>query len=242
MSLVKEMRQQQVMTVAPEPSGFGTIALTAFATLLIGALAIAGWTLWPSSRPAPVASTKPQPTVSQPAPSAARQRPGQAEIAPVLNICIKESMSERMSPQAYFMMINSGTNAGAFAKSINPNRPRSTRELAEFWNTVAECLFQQSSWNPCDVDNRAFAVAAITASVRQSVLLATSLEGQPDAKSQSVQTLLANTARSKQAVLNGLRTNAHNGFFVAADFEPAPPPEIKAIFAQAKPVANRCPR
>ena len=244
MSIVREMRERQTMTAAPERSGLGGTALIGCAVLAIAALAVAGWTMWPhtqlpasatiAEKAAPKAS--PAPAASQPTPTFTGNRLGQADMAPLVQLCVKEDILDNSSPVGNFMTINRQTYATAFAASIDPYRKRTTAELAAFWNSAASCMFQTSAWDPCDIDNRQFAVTTIAASLRVTARL----ESEP--KTPESQKVLATAPQTRQKVLNGLRTSAHNGYLIAADFGSTPPADVKAIFTETKPVANRCPK
>lgn len=246
MSLVKEMRERQemsqVMTAVPERSGSGGTVLIGAAALALVALAVAGWIMWPrtqlpaSATIAEKAAPASPPSATQPAPAFVGNRLGQADRAPVLEMCVKEDVLDRASPVSHFMAINRQTHATGFAASIDPSRKRTTPELAAFWNSAADCMFRTSAWDACDIDNRQFAVTTIAAALRMT----TRLESEP--KTAESQKVLATAAQTRQRVLNNLRTSAHNGYLIAADFGASLPPEVKAVFADAKPVANRCPR
>ena len=89
MSIVKEMRERQTVTVAPERSGLGGTLLIGCAAFAIGVLAILGWKMWPGAKaPAPSASQHPSRAALPQARGPGRaefsgKRLGEAERAPL---------------------------------------------------------------------------------------------------------------------------------------------------------------
>jgi hypothetical protein len=246
MSIVREMRERQTITAAPERSGLAGTVLIGCAAFAIGALAIVGWKMWPGARApqAAVASAnQPAPVSATPAaaaPTFSGKRLGEAEHAPLLRTCVKNELAGEMDPQAFYQMITLAGTIGAIGSMINPAEFKNGGELAIFWNTIAECVFQQNSWALCDPNNRQLAVTSASAAIRQGARLAETISGHAEGKSRSAQQILALNTRAREQVLDGLRTRVRNGYLIADDFGPVQPPEIKAILTQTKTVANGC--
>src|SRR6185295_16243757 len=129
MSIVREMRERQGMTAAPERSGLGGTLLIGCAAFAIGILAIVGWKMWPGAKPpAPPASLSNQPGASpqaaadQTAPKFSGKRLGEAEHAPLLRTCIKgdnfEGLGNINDPQAVYQLLTTVGTASRVASLI----------------------------------------------------------------------------------------------------------------------------
>jgi hypothetical protein len=246
MSIVREMRERQTMTAAPERSGLGGTLLIGCAAFAIGAIAIVGWKMWPglkTTQTAAAVAGQPSPTSNAPGvalPTFSGKRLGEAEHAPLLRICIKKELAGDMDPQGFYKMITLASTFSNLGSIINPKEFKNGGEIAVFWNMIAECVYQQNSWSLCDPDNRQLAVTSASGSIREGARLAGMLSKHAEGKSSAGQKILALNTRAREQVLNSLRTRVRNGYLIAADFGFLPPPEIKAILAQTKTVANGC--
>jgi hypothetical protein len=245
MSVVREMRERQVMTASPERSGLAGTLLIGFAAFAIGALAIVGWKIWPDPKPtAPAVALGNQPIASppvaaanQPALKFSGKRLGEAEHAPLLATCIKGDNFEGFgggSPQAVYgmlTMMGTATRVGSLIGAEMGDRA----QLTDYWRLIADCVYQQNSWNLCDPDNRALAIESGGAFIRGAAVVAAN---PPQGRAGPI--VLRNNAQSRERVLDGLRTRVRNGYLIANDFGPVQPPEIKALLAETKTTANGC--
>ena len=243
MSIVREMRERQVMTAAPDRSGFGGTLLIGCAAFAIGALAIMGWKMWPGATPsAPVAASgsqpgaSPQAALGQPAPTFSGKRLGEAAHAPLLAACVKGDNFDGFgngNPQAVYAMLGMMGTATRLASLVGENGNSS--QLVDYWRLIADCVYQQNSWNLCEPNNRSLAIELASAFVRGAAAIAAS---PPQGRAGPV--VLRNNAQSRERVLDALRARVRNGYPIADDFGPMLPPEIKTLLAETKPIANGC--
>lgn len=242
MSIVREMRERQVMTAAPERSGLGSTLLIGFAAFAIGALAIVGWTMWPGTNaPVPAVAAANQPggspqAANQPAPKFSGKRLGEAAQAPLLAACTKGDNFEGIgngSPQAVYAVLTMMGTATRIASLAGENGNSS--QLVDWWRLIADCVYQQNSWNLCEPNNRALAIESASAFIRGAAAIAAS---PPQGRAGPI--VLRNNAQSRERVLDALRSRVRNGYLIADDFGAVQPSEIKALLAEMKTIANGC--
>jgi hypothetical protein len=244
MSIVREMRDRQTMTAAPERSGFAATLLIGCAAFAIGGLAIAGWKLWPGSKPSSsgvAMSGQPAPKSTSPAttaPTFSGKRLGEAKFAPLLRTCIKgddfEGLGNVNNPDAVYTLLRTVGTASRVASLIGAETGGGA-QLTDYWRLIADCVYQQNSSNLCDPDNRALAIESGGAFIRGAAVVAAD-----PPKGRAGPMVLRDNAQSRERVLDALRSRVRNGYLIADDFGPIQPPEIKAILAQTKTVANGC--
>ena len=240
MSNIRDMRERQ--TAAPERSGLGGTLLIGCAAFAIGALAIAGWKMWPGAK-APVATVVNQAAPSSSAPVAAApvfsgKRLGEAEHAPLLKTCIRgddfEGLGSTSNPQAVYRLLKTVGTASRLM-SVMGRETGGSVKLADYWRVLADCVYQQNSWNLCDADNRVLAIESGGAFIRNAAVVAAN---PPQGRAGPM--ILRNNAQSRERVLDALRTRVRNGYLIADDFGPLQTPEIKNILAETKTIANGC--
>jgi hypothetical protein len=241
MSIVREMRERQTMTAAPERSGLGGTLLIGCAAFALGALAIAGWNMWPVLKAPPSAvANQPAPKSSSPAaapPTFSGKRLGEAGFAPLLRTCMKgddfTGLGDVNNSQAMYHVLTTVGTASRVASLIGAQTGGGV-QLTDYWRLIADCVYQQNSWSLCDPDNRALAIESGGAFIRGAAVVAADPNGRAGPM------VLRDNAQSRDRVLEALRTRVRNGYLIADDFGPIQPPEIKAILAQTKTVANGC--
>jgi hypothetical protein len=230
MSTGREMREQFAPS-APERSGVLTTLLVGIVAFAIGAAAIVVWKrVAASSAPAGAALTEAA------APRFAGNRLGRAEQAPLLRTCIKFDLPNGMSPDMLYTFITTAGTVGRIAPALGVKELDTRGQLTEFWKMIAECVYQQNSWHLCDRDNRALAVAATSAFIRDAAHVA----APPIVRLRADQMSPGDGPRATQRVLDALRMRVRNGQLIAADFGWLAPPEIKAVLNETRTVANAC--
>ena len=244
MSIVREMRERQTITAAPARSGLGGTVLIGCAAFAIGALAIAGWKMWPAAKaPQNAVATANQPAEPTSSPAAAAaifsgKRLGEAEQAPLLATCITgddfDGFGGTRNPQATYSLMKT-VGAGFRIATLVGAETGSGAQLTDNWRIIADCVYRQNSWNLCNPDNRALAIESAGAFIRGAAAIAAD-----PPKGRAGPIVLRENAQSREQVLDGLRARVRNGYLIADDFGPVQPPEIKAILTQTKTIANGC--
>ncbi|MCC6777519.1 MAG: hypothetical protein IT537_12950 [Hyphomicrobiales bacterium] len=221
MSIDQEMREQLALSSASSShSGLLTTILVGVVAFAVGAGAILAWRTISATRSPGVAAV-----IEPPAPTFTGQRLGRAEQAPLLRTCAKIEPGSGMTPEMFYAALTTVNTIGRIAPMVGSKELDIRGQLSEPWRMIAECVFQQNGWALCDVDNRALAVASASALVRNATQVS------PSERSRTSGT---------QRVLDAVRMRVRNGQLIAADFGYFPPPEIKAILAETKPIANGC--
>lgn len=238
MTLVRDMRERQIVAQPVERSGLaGTIAI-AVAAFVIGGGAIAAWQWYPRSSPPPAAAAAPPAAASDAAaPKFAGRRLGRAGSAPLLRACVKGNAFEGFgaaNPEAVYEMLNAAGTMATLAPLLGAETG-SGAQLTEYWREIADCVYQQNSWHLCDPDNRSLAAELASAFIRHAGRVASD-----PPKTRDAQMILGDNARARQRVLDALRARLRNGHLIAADFSPLVPQEIKSLANEVKPVANGC--
>jgi hypothetical protein len=243
MSIVREMRERQTITAAPARSGLGGTVLIGCAAFAIGALAIAGWKMWPAKAPQSATAAVNQPAQPTNNPAAAApvfsgKRLGEAEQAPLLATCITgddfDGLGGTTNPQATYKLMKTVGTGFRIATLIGAETG-SGAQLTDNWRIIAECVYRQNSWNLCHPDNRALAIESAGAFVRGAAAIAAA---PPQGRAGPI--VVRENAQSRERVLDALRTRLRNGYLVADDFGPVQPVEIKAVLAETKTIANGC--
>jgi len=230
MSTGREMRERLTPSSSEQSSLLPTI-LVGVAAFAIGVAAIVAWKMIPTSK-LPAVFARSEPAV----PKFTGNRLGRAELAPLLRACIKVDLANGMTPEVLYSVITAAGTLGSIAPLFGSKEFDNRGQLTEYWKMIAECVYQQNSWQLCDLDNRALAVESASAFIRNSAYVA----AQPAGKSRPDQTILADYARVTQRVLDTLRMRVRNGQLIAADFGPLPPPEIKTVLTETRTTANGC--
>ena len=243
MSIVREMRERQGMSAAPERSGLMGTVLIGCAAFAIGAAAIVGWKMWPA-RNAPAATVAgnqpgPAPAVaSDAAPKFSGKRLGEAEQAPLLATCIKHDdfggFGDNPNPQAAYALMKT-LGAGVRIATLIGAETGNGGQLVDNWRIIAECVYRQNSWSLCHPDNRVLAIESAGAFVRgANAVLADPPKGRGGPAT------VREYTQARERILDALRTRIRNGYLIADDFGPVQPAEIKALLAGTKTIANGC--
>jgi len=243
MSIVREMRERQGMSAAPERSSLTGTVLIGCLAFAIGAAGIAGWRLWPAWK-APGATVAGHQPGSAPAlaadatPKFSGKRLGEAEQAPLLATCIKHDdfggFGDGSNPQAAYSLMKT-VGAGLRIATLIGAETGNGGQLIDNWRIIAECVYRQNSWSLCQPDNRVLAIESAGAFVRG----ATALLADPP-KGRGAAATVREYGQARERILDALRTRVRNGYLIAEDFSPVQPPEIKALLVETKTVANGC--
>lgn len=243
MSIVREMRERQTLTAAPERSGLTGTLLVGCAAFAIGALAIAGWKMWPGAKASQpiVVTTQPNQAANTPAaaaPTFSGKRLGEADQAPLLATCIKHhdfgGFGDAPNPQAAYSLMKTLGTGLRIATLIGAEAGKGD-QLIDNWRIIAECVYRQNSWSLCNPDNRTLAIESAGAFVRGAGAV---LADPP--KGRAGPMLVRHYTHARERILDALRARVRNGYLIADDFGPVQPPEIKAILTQAQTSANGC--
>ena len=65
-------------------------------------------------------------------------------------------------------ILRAGAMQSRVTALLGKKQPGTSAWLANAWGQVADCVYRQNSWNLCDPDNRALAVDAASAFVRNA--------------------------------------------------------------------------
>lgn len=241
MSIVKEMRERQTITVSSGSSGLGGTVLVGCAAFAIGILAIAGWKIWPgakSSAPSNQPGAAASSAVANQPPKFSGKRLDEAEHAPLLATCVADEgfggFGDTKNPQAaYAMMKMLGTHVRV-ATLIGAETGNGI-QITDNWRIIAECVYRQNSWNLCNPNNRALAIESAEAFVRRAAAV---IANPP--KGSSGQTTAREYSQARERVLDALRSRVRNGYLIANDFSFVQSPEIKKVLSETKTVANGC--
>jgi hypothetical protein len=267
-SIIDQIRAQQAWEQPKKSSSVGFIVgtIAAFGAGVIGvvawgglpALSIKGLTagqpkavaavthLTPS---APVAAAK-QPDISIPT----RGRLGNAVESKLLRSCMPAEMNAAsmagMDNKALYNLLQT-TNQMMSIAAVAGAQDIATgaKSFSMMWAEVADCVFRQNGYVLCEPDNRALAVEAVNAFIKQSALAAA-----PERDSELTKATATRNPRGKLAleqamykvratrerVLDTLKVRAQEGRFIASDFGFFAPSEVTQAVKSAKPTADAC--
>jgi hypothetical protein len=116
------------------------------------------------------------------------------------------------------------------------------KAFSTMWAEVADCVFRQNGYVFCEPDNRALAVEAVTAFVKQSAFAAappatTTLSPRSN---QALEQMMHKVRATRERVLETLKARAQEGRLIASDFGFFAPSEVVRIVKEAKPTSDAC--
>jgi hypothetical protein len=232
----REFRTRHVRHVAERQSLLPTIA-GAIAAFAVGALAVVSWNYFP----APAQWNLSSRFHASAGPSFSGDRIGRATTAPLLKICLTPAMlgirhEVDLQPGVLLEILEAGTRQGRLTEVLGAPREHAVLETAAKWGEVADCVSHQNTWTLCDIDNRALAVDAINAFVRQADRVISQPGTTYAAQPGEIHALAAN----KERVLASLKSQAQNGVLIAADFGAFVPTSVRQVLNDNKPAENGC--
>ena len=155
----------------------------------------------------------------------------------MLKTCIKgddfEGLGSPSNPQAVYGLLKT-VGAASRLMSMVGGETGGSAQLADYWRMLADCVYQQNSWNLCDPDNRALAIESGGAFIRNAAVVAAN---PPQGRAGPM--VLRNNAQSRERVLDAC-ARASATATSSQTISSLQPPEIKAILTQNKTVANGC--
>jgi hypothetical protein len=210
------------------------------AAFAVGGFAIVAWNNFPAPGPlAPAlrtlfASSGPQLDFSG-------DRIGRASTAPFLKVCLTSDVLDipaetGITSATLLRILEAGATQARVKRAVGTPGKHVALKLAQTWGQVADCIYRQDSWHLCDIDNRALAVEAGNAFIRQADSIITQPEKAVAAQLGDIQALTA----TKDRVLETLRHRVRTGVLIAADFSPFAPATIRRTLDETETVGNAC--
>jgi hypothetical protein len=211
------------------------LGVVILAGLALGALAIVGWRQLPPMQD--FTALLP----SDEGPNFTGKRVGRAATAPLLKMCVTNEMLELApgadpDPGTLLEILNAAGTAASLKPVFGSRVRRSGARLAMMWGLVADCVYKQNGWQLCDIDNRALAVNAAGAFLRQA-----DLAEKAKAEGSEIQDDdLREIGRMRDRVLDTLRLHARNGVLIASDFGTFAPAVVWRVLKANQPDRNDC--
>jgi hypothetical protein len=261
MKMIDQMRQQQAWQAQKSSSPL-PIILGAVIAFGIGLLGVSGVVRAPTlfqqkaQKAAPAEQRDAAP--AEVTVDTSTLRIGRSETAPLLKICMPMqklgfSKDQPVEPGDLYRILQTGSALSRIASvaGIKQNAVDDAG-FATLWADVADCIYRQNGWMICDPDNRALAVEAAVALIRQASTAAKSIKT-PDtgnfAKAAATvqgkhtpnrEYLLQTANAAKARVLSGVRNYATEGRLVASDFGMFAPAEITEVLRETKVTRDAC--
>jgi hypothetical protein len=264
-SIIDQIREQQAWEQPKKSSSAGFIAGT-IAAFAAGIILVMSWSSLPSlstrgvsasSQPAAAAAPAKQIEISIPSGG----RIGTASQSKLLRTCAPAKMlgfaggpdNSPFDDKYIYQLLQTANQAMSLAAMAGQGNMMGTgaKGFAMMWGDVADCVFRQNGWNLCDPDNRALAVEAVSAFVRQSALAAApekdsefnrviaTLQG---SQRQRLEHAMHNVRTTRERVLSTLKVRAQEGRFIASDFGFFAPAEVMQAVRDGKPTSDACAR
>lgn len=268
-SIIDQIREQQAWEQPKKSSTTGFIVGT-IAAFGIGGLLVVAWGGLPALSIKGLGAGQPKTmaivthlTPSAPAPAAARQadvsiptrgRLGDASASNLLRTCLPNRFAAGgMQKKDIYNLLQTANQMMSIASIAGAHQniagSGGSKGFAILWGDVADCVFRQNGYALCDPDNRALAVEAVTAFIRQSAIAAApeqdsefnkvmaTLQGP---RRQALEHAMYRTRATRERVLETLKMRAQEGRFIASDFGFLAPGEVTAAVRSAKPTADAC--
>lgn len=256
MKIVHEMRERRAFE-QPKSSSPLPIILGAVIAFGIGLLGVSGIVKIPAFSPAPKTMAVAVPAGSADGKAeiviaASSGRTGRAETAPLIKVCIPlqrlgiERNHTIASGDIYRMLWAASSMSRVAAAAGIKQKAIDDVEFVSIWAEVADCVYRQNGWVLCDPDNRALAVEAANAFVRQ--LAAAAKADKPDAgdpvramrQGKNRDYALQNAQSTKGRILDGLRHQVSEGRLIASDFGMFAPAEVLQVVRDTKVMRDGC--
>jgi hypothetical protein len=210
----------------------------AVAAFAVGALDVLCWHYLPAPRQWTLI---PAIDSSSTAPDFSGDRVGRATTAPFLKVCLTKDVLDirhdvNIEPGTLLQILEASSSQSRLTKVLGAPKQHAVLELAQMWGQVADCIYRQNSWQLCDIDNRALAVDAGNAFLRQADRIISQPETTYAAEPGEIPALALTTDR----VLDALRTRVRTGVLISSDFGPFVPSAIRHLLGETKSVQNDC--
>jgi hypothetical protein len=259
-SIIDQIREQQAWEQPKKSSSAGFIAgtIAAFAAGIVLVMSF-GWV--PALSPKALFASKQQATIvshnNKPAnvsiPTGGRL--GDASDSKLLRTCMPSSMGAAsmagMDNKGLYNLL-SATNQIMSIAAI-AGGPQQTaggaKAFSSMWAEVADCVFRQNGYVLCEPDNRALAVEALTALVRQTAMAAAPEQDSEfnkvmatlnPGRKQALEQAMYKVRATRERVLSTLKTRVQEGRLIASDFGFFAPGEISQIMKDTKATSDAC--
>jgi hypothetical protein len=258
MKTIHEMRRYQLWEAHRNASPL-PIILGAVIAFGIGLLGISGLVRAPELFPRKIqtvaVASRDNPKLATVMADASIGRIGRAEAAPLLKVCVpfaRLGFGRDASPAEVYRALQSGSGISRIAARAGlKQRALDEAQFAAIWAQVADCVYRQEGFVFCDPDNRAFAVDATNAFMRQPATAhGTGTLDRPepspasldaDQRGNAMQNVtMQNVATIKARVLSGLHTQVADGRMIASDFGPFAPQALIQLVRDAKVTRDAC--
>ena len=249
-SIIEQIRQQQAWE-QPKKRGSAGFIIGTIAAFAAGILLVMSFGAFPSlspkalfaSKTAVVAHNK-QAEVS----ISSRGRLGDASDSKLLRTCMPSSMGAAnsmggMDNKALYNILSATDQMMSIAVASGAqDTAAGAKAFSTMWAEVADCVFRQNGYVLCEPDNRALAVEAVTALVKQSAFAAapqatTTLSPRSN---QALEQKMHKVRATRERVLETLKTRVQEGRLISSDFGFFAPGEISRIMKEAKPTSDAC--
>ena len=266
-SIIDQIREQQAWEQPKKSSSAGFIVGT-IAAFGVGVIGVVAWGGLPAlsikglsagqpktmaavthlTPSAPVAAKLPEISIS------AKGRIGNAADSKLLRACMPEQMSAASmagidNKALYGILQTTNQMMSIAAVAGAQDTATGAKAFSMMWAEVADCVFRQNGYVLCEPDNRALAVEAVSALIKQTALAAA-----PERDSEFTKAKATLSPRRKQAleqemyrvravrerVLDTLKARAQEGRLIASDFGFFTPGEVMQVVKTAKPASDAC--
>jgi hypothetical protein len=249
-SIIEQIRQQQAWE-QPKKRGSAGFIIGTIAAFAAGILLVMSFGAFPSlspkalfaSKTAVVAHNKPaEVSISS------RGRLGDASESKLLRTCMPSSMGAAnsmggMDNKGLYNLLSATDQMMSIAVASGAqDTAAGAKAFSTMWAEVADCVFRQNGYVLCEPDNRALAVEAVTAFVKQSAFAAT-----PQAtttlsprSNQALEQKMHKVRATRERVLETLKTRVQEGRLISSDFGFFAPGEISRIMKDTKPTSDAC--
>jgi len=256
-SIIDQIREQQAWE-QPKKSGSAGFIVGTIAAFVAGLLLVMSWGAFPSLSTNGLFAAKQQAIISHNKPASvsipAGGRIGTAAESNLLRTCVPASLAlpgGTHKKEIYTLLQASSQmlNVASVMGMQNEMSGMGMKQFAVLWGEVADCVFRQNGWALCEPDNRALAVEAVSAFVRQTAIAAApevdsdfnkvmaTLQGK---RRQSLEAAVSSMRTTRERVLSTLKVRAQEGRFIASDFGFFAPAEVVQAVRDAKPTSDAC--
>jgi len=167
-------------------------------------------------------------------------RMGRAVTAPLLPVCVTKDLlnqdpSHPFDPGTTLEILATGSWVKGMTAVLGAAPQHTAVELATKWGTIADCAYQKTPLQLCDIDNRALAVQAANTFMRQ----ADRILAEPNSYAATAADLGA-LRETRNRVLDSVRERAKMGVLIAADFRPFAPKSVHDLLSKTVSEQNAC--
>jgi hypothetical protein len=243
-SIIDQIREQQAWEQPKKRGSVGFIAGT-IAAFAGGILLVMSFGWFPSLSPKALWAPKQQAIVSHNKPAevsiSSRGRLGDASESKLLRSCMPSSMDGvgGMDNKGLYNLLSATNQMMSIAVASGAqNTATGAKAFSSMWGEVADCVFRQNGYVLCEPDNRALAVEAVTAFVKQSAFAATPQA--TTASSPRMEQMMSKVRSTRGRVLETLKVRVQEGRLISSDFGFFAPGEISQIFNDTKPTSDAC--